>query len=353
MDDAPWPDVLRDPAGRPAQRRLRLAFLGSGGFGLPTLKALSELHDVVAVVTQPDRPAGRGMKLTPTPIGEFAAASLPGVPLHKPQDINAPEALAAVRALAGPGKADAWVIIAFGQKLSEPLLEGIFACNLHASILPRWRGAAPINWSVLSGDSFVGNSVITIAQRMDAGLVLGGSTYPMEPQRTAGDLHDLLAADGPMVVLKVLSQYAGGRRPGADFGDVQDERLVSRAKKLGRADAWVDLQGPAENCRRTINGLSPWPGVDAVLAWDAVNLRVKLSRAIVAARAAVTGAAPGELIDPREGIFACGDGSPLQLLELQPVGLRVMTWQQFANGRRPAKGAMLTSAQQLPGLAAT
>jgi len=348
VDDALNADLLPGAVPLPPSRRLKLAFLGSGAFGLPTLKALVQHHDVVLVVTQPDRPAGRGMKLTPTPISEFAAASLPGVPLHKPEDINAPEALAAVREAAGPDKVDAWIIIAFGQKLSEPLLDGVFACNLHASILPRWRGAAPINWSILSGDPFAGNSVITIAQKMDAGLVLGGSMRPMEPHLTAGELHDVLAADGPVVVLDVLSQYAQGSRPGVDFGEVQDEGVVSKAKKLSRADAWIDMTGSAEKCRRKINGLSPWPGVDAVLAWDAVSLPVKLSRAIVADSPTAPAATAGTLIDPQEGIFSCGDGSQLQLLELQPAGSKVMTWQQFANGRRPPKGALLSSVQQLP-----
>ncbi len=353
MGDAPNTDPVLNAVPQPPSRRLKLAFLGSGAFGLPTLKALVQHHDVVLVVSQPDRPAGRGMKLTPTPISEFAAASLPGVPLHKPEDINAPEALAAVREAAGPEKVDAWVIIAFGQKLSEPLLAGVFACNLHASILPRWRGAAPINWSILGGDPFVGNSVITIAQKMDAGLVLGGSLRPMEPHRTAGELHDVLAADGPIVMLDVLSQYALGSQPGVNFGEVQDERVVSRAKKLSRADAWIDLTGSAENCRRKINGLSPWPGVDAVLAWDAVSLPVKLSRAIVADGSTVSGVTAGALIDPQQGIFSCGDGSQLQLLELQPSGSKVMTWQQFANGRKPPTSAQLSSVQQLPRPAAT
>jgi methionyl-tRNA formyltransferase len=344
-----------DVADAAGQARLKVAFLGSGAFGVPTLESLMREHDVRLIVSQPDRPAGRGMKLTPTPISAWAAEHAAGVPLHKPEDINTPDALAAVRELAGPGKVDAWVIIAFGQKLSVPLLEGVFACNLHASILPRWRGAAPINWSILAGDAVVGNSVITIAQRMDAGLVLATSGRPMNPRQTAGELHDALAADGPALVRSVLERVAGGQRAVGEanggFGAVQDESLVTRARKLSRADAAIDVSQAAEMCRRRINGLSPWPGVDAVLRWPAAgggegkeaSVAVKLLRAVVAGERAPAGVAPGVLFDPAAGLIACGEGTALQLLDIQAVGSRAMSWAEFANGRRPPKGCVVAS----------
>ena len=140
---------------------MRVVFLGSGAFGVPTLEAIAREHDLRAIVTQPDKPAGRNRALTPTPVGAWRDEHAPETPVFKPHDINnpdAPDALRAVRTI----EADAWVVIAYGQKLGELLLEDRFAINLHASLLPRWRGAAPINHAFLAGDAETGNSVITI-----------------------------------------------------------------------------------------------------------------------------------------------------------------------------------------------
>ena len=327
---------------------MRVVFLGSGAFGLPTLEALARDHDVAMVVTQPDREAGRGGKLTPTPVGAWAAEHLPDVPLLKPERVNEPGVLDEVRSI----DADAWVVIAFGQKLGKPLLEGCFAINLHASVLPRWRGAAPINAAILAGDTATGNSVITLADRMDAGLILGQSERAIEPTVTAGELHDLLAADGPALVERVLAEHAA--RTLEPFK--QDEAAVTLAGKLSRADAWIDLADSADACRRRINGLSPWPGVQAVL--DGQPLKLLRARAVTAEGNgaaneaenpdAHTGSAhnptQGTLLDPATGTFATGDGV-LQLLEVQPAGKRAMPWDAYARGRSPAEGAMLSSAE--------
>src|SRR5262249_11900418 len=206
---------------------VKLIFLGSGEFGLPTLKALAAHHHLLAVVSQPDRPAGRHRRLTPTPIAAWATEQLADAPLFKPEDINTRETISSLHALG----ADAWVVIAFGQKLSRPLVENRFVINLHASLLPRWRGAAPINHAILAGDAETGNSVITIADRMDAGFVLGQSKRPITPELGAGELHDLLASDGPALIEQVLGAYGNhSLRP-----ITQDESLVTRARKLSRA----------------------------------------------------------------------------------------------------------------------
>lgn len=299
---------------------MRVVFLGSGAFGLPTLSHVARTHRITGVVTQPDRPAGRGVKLSPTPVAAWADANLPGVPVFKPERINTSGDLETVRAL----DADVWVVIAFGQKLSKALLKDRFAINLHASLLPRWRGAAPINAAILAGDARTGNSVITLAERMDAGLVLGTSERAIEPAVTAGELHDLLAADGPELVEKVLrAQACGTLNP-----LVQDESLVTLAPKLSRADAWVDFSQPAEECRRRINGLSPWPGVTVEFRGQPL----KLLRA-GPSRDAGPGAV-GAIIDPAQGIVRCGGGTGLALLEVQPAGKRPTLWRDFANGHR-------------------
>ncbi|MEL6329290.1 MAG: methionyl-tRNA formyltransferase [Planctomycetota bacterium] len=314
--------------------RRRIVFLGSGAFGLPTLEAIAREHELVGVVTQPDRPAGRGGRTAPTPIGAWAASNAPGVPLLKPERINRGEDRERVRGFG----CDAWVVIAFGQKLGAALLEDRFAVNLHASLLPRWRGAAPINAAVIAGDRETGNSVITLAERMDAGEVLGRSRRPIEPHQTAGELHDLLAGDGPALVMDVLTKQAAGEL----VYDAQDEALVTLAGKLGREDAWVDLARPAVECRDRVHGLMPWPGVSVRVGEHTLKLgRVE----------AVEGDAeqePGRVADPRGGLVATGRGM-LRFLEVQPAGKKMMVWSAFVNGREVAAGAPVEPLVAVPG----
>lgn len=323
---------------------MRLVYFGSGAFGLPTLEALAREHDIACVVTQPDRPAGRGGKLTPTPIGAWASEHLAHVPLLKPEKVNTPDVVAQIRALS----ADAWVVIAFGQKLGKSLLDGVFAINLHASLLPRWRGAAPINAAVLAGDSKTGNSVITLADRMDAGLILGQSRRPIDAHITAGELHDLLAADGPALVQRVLHQHATGTLTPA----TQTESLVTLAAKLSKADGVVDFSKPADAIRRQVHALTPWPGVAVVLrdarspgAPHSAGLELKLLR--VENSTAAHALPHGTLADPALGLVACGSSTTLKLLEVQPAGKRAMSWADFARGRHIAPGATFSSSREV------
>jgi methionyl-tRNA formyltransferase len=309
---------------------MRIVFLGSGAFGLPTLQHLAARHSVVGVVTQPDKPAGRGSRLTPTPVGAWAAEHLTGggVPLIKPEKINTPE----IRDLVRSWSCDAWVVIAFGQKLGPTLLADRFAINLHASLLPRWRGAAPINHAILAGDAITGNSVITLADRMDAGLVLGQSRRPIEPGQTAGELHDLLAADGPALVERVLAEHAAGAlRP-----VTQDESLVTLAGKLAKSDGRVVWDRPADQVRCRINGLAPWPGVTAMFG----DQPLKLARAEPAGSVPQS-TLPGTIVDPNLGIIACAGGTALRVPEVQPSGKKPMPFRDWANGRQVKPGDRL------------
>jgi methionyl-tRNA formyltransferase len=307
---------------------MKLIFFGSGAFGLPTLEALVKSHRVLGVVTQPDRPAGRGSELTPTPVAEFAAVHLAGVPVLKPENVNVPEVAAQIQGFG----ADAAVIIAFGQKLSPAALPGDGrAINLHASLLPRWRGAAPINAAILAGDTVTGNSVITIADRMDAGLVLGQDSMAVDMRVTAGELHDQLSARGPALVGSVLAQMEAGTLK----GQAQDESHVTKARKLSKGDAWIDFADSAAHGRRRVHGLTPWPGVTVQYRGQAI----KLLR--VEARPNPHDEAPGTILDPELGLVACGQGSSLILLEVQPAGGKRMSWYEFARGRRPTQGEVL------------
>lgn len=317
---------------------MHLLYFGSGAFGIPTLAHLAQRHTLLGIVTQPDRPAGRGGKLTPTPVAQWAAQHAPSVPILKPEKVNTPETVAAIRDLGGPARADAWVVIAFGQKLGKALLDGVFAINLHASLLPRWRGAAPINAAILAGDQQTGNSVITLADRMDAGLILGQSRRPIDPLITAGELHDLLAADGPALVEQVLAAHDAARRGGPPIpATVQDESLVTIAPKLTKASGRLDWTArDADAARRLIHAMNPWPGVTVTLHGS--PLKLLRARTVPGAAADLP---PGSILDPAAGTVACANGTTLALLEVQPAGKRPMPWGDFARGRTIRRGDML------------
>lgn len=330
---------------------MKILFLGAGAFAVPTLAALIAERSparIAAIITQPDRPAGRGRTLTPTPIGQFAAEHAPAVPLLKPADVNAPEVLAQLAGF----DADAAVVIAFGQKLSPALVATVRdgrMMNLHGSLLPRWRGAGPVNAAILHGDAVTGNTVITIAPRMDAGLILSRprTPRPITPLTTAGELHDALAADGVELVLEVLRDVPGAFARAT----MQDESLVTKARKLGRADARLSESLTAAAARARIHGLTPWPGVSVSLG----GLTLKLLRVMdepaeqMRPPAAPGGATPapdsqqpspggqpqapfGTLLDADAGILAMADRTRLRILEAQPAGGRAMTWADLRRG---------------------
>ncbi len=313
---------------------MRVAFLGSGAFGLPTLERLAAGHELAGIVTQPDRPAGRKRRPTPTPVAAWAGEHAPGVAVVRPEDVNERGVVEQVRGW----DAEAWVVIAFGQRLSPGLIEGRFVVNLHASLLPRWRGAAPINWAILAGDARTGNSVITIAERMDAGYVLGQDGVEVDPLETAGELHDRLSARGPDLIERVLGAHASRE---VEYVE-QDESKVTRARKLSKADGVVDFSAEGEACRRRVQGLNPWPGVT-------VGFRdgtLKLGRAKAEELPAQQIEAPGTILEAESGLVACAPGTGLRLLEVQLPGKRVMSWDEFARGHRVEDGERLSGAER-------
>lgn len=308
---------------------MRIVYFGSGAFGVPTLAAIAAEHVVACVVTQPDRPAGRGGSLTPTPVAAWCADRGGTIPVIKPENVNAADVSVHLRSLG----ADAWVVIAFGQKLGMDLRRGVFAVNLHASLLPRWRGAAPINSAVVAGDELTGNTVITLADRMDAGEILGQTTRVIGDDLTAGELHDLLSGDGPALVLDVLAR----RRLGTLRPMMQDESWVTRAGKLSRSDAWVDFTRPARECLRRVHGLTPWPGISFLVRGPGPGdgmTELKVLRVQVAASMSEQ-ASPGQMIgEATDGLIACGEKTVLRMVEVQPPGKRPMRWEEYARGAR-------------------
>jgi methionyl-tRNA formyltransferase len=317
---------------------MNIIFLSSGAFGLPTLKLLlASQHRILAVISQPDRPAGRGRHFTPTPVAQFAHTH--GLPLTTTANVNAPEVLAPMAALAP----DVLVVIAFGQKLSENLLAiaphgGI---NLHASLLPEFRGAAPINRAILAGLTHTGVSVIRVTQRMDAGDILALGPTPIGDTETAGELHDRLADLGAPLLVRVLNQLDRGQPL---YATPQDDSRASTAPKLTRAMGWVDFTQSATAVSARIRGLSPWPGcavnvftADAKLRTGAILHQCRANAQAPLPPAAIPGTVLPDLT------IACGTGT-LSILTLQPAGRKVMDLPAFINGYGLAQGYRLESA---------
>jgi methionyl-tRNA formyltransferase len=303
---------------------LRLLFAGSGEFGLPTLRALaSSGHELVQVYSQPDRPAGRGRKLHPTPIAQAALEH--SWPLVRTTNINA-ESIP---------DADLLVVIAFGQKLGEPLVQKprLGAINLHASLLPKHRGAAPINWSILCGDSMTGNSVIRMAQRMDAGAILAQSQTPIGPTETAGELHDRLANEGVDLILRTIQNLANG----SAVERAQDDSIATLAPKLSRSSAGLDFNRSAGELCRQIRGLYPWPGCRVRVVDQAGNEAGRLVLAIAQPNPAEA-SHPGEI--DSLGRIGAGDGT-IEILSCQPEGGRRMTLAEYRNGHPWPTGGRL------------
>lgn len=315
-----------------------ILFYGSGEFGLPTLRHLHEQAEVLAVVTQPDKPAGRHQQLTPTPIGAYAQQV--GLTVLKTPDANAPSVIEQIQSFA----AKAAVVIAFGQKLSPELIAASASnreqrvINLHASLLPKYRGAAPINWAILQGDQDAGVSVISLAQKMDAGLVYATQATPIGETETAGELHDRLALLGPTLIRQVLADLLADRA----VGHVQDESQACRAPKLSKADAWVDFSQSAMMVCRRVHGLTPWPGVKAIWHSQATGKpQAILLRRLQPMPCHVHRASPGTLLDD-QGCLAVGQGA-VRILELQVPGGRLMALSEFIRGRSMRHGDSLVS----------
>ena len=315
---------------------MRLLFFGSGAFGLPTLNPLTGHHELIAVVTQPDRPAGRKRRLTPTPIAQWAEQR--GIETWKCDDVNESTFVERVRA-ASP---DASVVIAFGQKLSPPLIDamGALAVNLHGSLLPKYRGAAPIQWAMLEGETETGVSVISLAQRMDAGKVYATASTPIDPQETAGELHDRLAELGPTAVERVLSDLDAGTLSPHE----QDDSLASRAPKLTKADGTVDFNREAESVRRRVHALTPWPACRVALrpadAEEALPEPLTLCRVRVAAGPSES-VEPGTVMDELR-VATATPRRVIELITVQPPGSKSMSAADYARGRAPfGRGAKL------------
>ena len=328
------PPLGRPSLGPPPRRSLRLAFMGTPDFAVPTLAALAEAgHEILRVYAQPPRPAGRGQKPRPSPVQAYADAR--GWPVRTPTTLRD----AAVQAGFAALDLDAAVAVAYGLLLPLPVLTAprLGCFNVHASLLPRWRGAAPIQRALLAGDPETGVTVMRMDQGLDTGALLLRRRLSIGPVATAADLHDTLAALGAEAMVEVLAALEQGRL----HGRPQPDEGVTYAAKLERREAWLDWRRPAEVLERQVRAFTPWPGALCVVPGPKGGERLKVLSAAVAERhGGAGGSEPGTVLDDSLTV-ACGGGA-LRLLRVQRQGKAAMDAEALLRGFPVAAGTRLT-----------
>jgi len=298
---------------------LRLIFMGTPDFAVPTLLELvAHGHEIAAVYTRAAKPAGRGMKLQPTPVEQEARRL--GIPVLTPSTLRTPEALDEFRA----HDADAAVVVAYGMILPQAILDAprLGCFNLHASLLPRWRGAAPINRAIMAGDAETGVMVMKMDVGLDTGDVAMAERLKITDAMTAADLHDALAPLGADLMVRAM----GGLERGGLQLTKQSEAGVTYAAKIEKAEARIDWSKPAREVLRHVHGLSPFPGAWCEASLDGETARIKILRCEPAKGAG----SPGDVLDDRLSV-ACGDGA-IRILELQRAGKAPMKSTDFLRG---------------------
>jgi len=307
---------------------MRIVFMGTPDFAVPTLKAiLAAGHEVVAVYSQPPRAAGRGMKLRPSPVYAFAEEQ--GLAVFTPERLKSEDE----QARFASHNADAAVVIAYGLILPRPILEapreGCF--NVHASLLPRWRGAAPIQRAIMEGDTKTGSTIMRMDEGLDTGDICLQVALPIAPEMTAGALHDALAEQGAALMVEALGRAEEGK---LDCTPQQQEG-VTYAAKISSADGRIDWTKSANEIHNKIRGLSPYPGAWCEIERDGKVERLKLLRSEVADGKDEPGTVIAEPL-----VIACGEGA-LRLLELQRAGKKPMNADDFLRGVPLTKGGKL------------
>lgn len=314
---------------------MRIVFMGTPEFAVPSLEALLKSDDqVVGVVTQPDRPKGRGQLLTPPPIKLIAQRE--GIPFLQPVKIRVPEFLTAL----ADWKPDLIAVTAYGRILHSPILTlpQMGCVNVHGSLLPKYRGAAPVQWAVINGETETGITTMLMDEGMDTGAMLLQESLPIAPEDTAGSLAPRLAALGGRLLVETLARL----KAGTITPQPQDHALATMAPPLKKEDGLIDWASSAASIANRIRGLSPWPGAYASfggerwMVWSAVPCSVKAD------------AAPGTIIDVTKQALqvATGDGV-LILKEIQPANSKRLTVAQYLAGHRVAVGQRFDAAPPL------
>ena len=319
-----------------APPRLRIVFFGTPAFAVPSLDAvISSPHDVVAVVSQPDRPKGRGQQLQETPTKQLARTH--AIPVLQPAKIRDEAFLQHIRDL----RPDLGVVVAFGRILSDALLAipRLGMINVHASVLPAYRGAAPIQRAVIAGDAETGVTIMRVESELDAGAMFAVATVPIPPDATSGDMEAVLAPLGARLLLPVIDDLAAGRA----VETPQDHAQATFAPKITKEEGAIDWRLPAPVIHNRVRGLQPWPLASTHLSETRIVVRRTAPDlpAGVSTPSQFADVPPGSVVrgSGDEIVVACGGGTRLRIVELQPEGRRTMTAREFLAGRGSLEGA--------------
>lgn len=310
---------------------LRIVYFGTPDFAVPGLRTLIDSpHQVVALVSQPDRPKGRGHKLQPTPTKVVAEAA--GIPVLQPTRLKDAAFADALQALSP----DLGVVAAYGRLIPDRILEipRLGMINIHASLLPKYRGAAPVHRAVINGDAETGVTIMRLVTELDAGATFATVRVPIGPDDTTPEVEQKLARAGADLALEVVNQLAEGTAAEVP----QNHAEATYAAKIERGEGAIDWTLPASRIHNLVRGLQPWPLVSATLD----GVRVLIHRTALTDEPA--SAAPGTIVSASNGVLAVatGDGRVLRILELQPEGKRVMSVRDFLAGRRLQPGTRVT-----------
>lgn len=305
---------------------MRVVFMGSPAFAIPSLNAIAEEYDLVAAVTQPDRPAGRGRRPRASAVKERCQTL--GIPVLQPPRLRDPEAIQSIHEFSP----DLIVVAAYGQILPEAILSlPPHGCiNVHASLLPRWRGASPIQAAILAGDAQTGVTIMLMDPGMDTGPILAQASMAIGPAETGGELEGRLAHLGAKLLLEVLPEYLEGRcRP-----IPQDDTKATYAPVLHKSDGALDFNKPADQLARQVRAFEPWPG--SYLEWAGKRLIVRKARIL-----AHSSAAPGEVfLEQGRPVIGANPGG-LQIEIVQPAGKRPMPAEDFVRGAKGFVGSRI------------
>jgi methionyl-tRNA formyltransferase len=317
---------------------MKIIYLGSGEFGLECLNALAQSnHSLDLIVTQPPHRAGRGRKQTPTPVARWADSH--STPFIETDNVNKPAAIEKITAY----QPDVIVVIAFGQKIGNELinLPPKGAINVHASLLPKYRGAAPINRAIIEGEKQTGISIIALAEKMDAGDILAQATTDIGAGETAGELHDRLAQIAAPLLIDTIEQIANGTA----VYTRQDHSKATLAPKLKKSDGFLNFNEPAELLQSKIQGFWPWPGASAIYISKITEkpLRIIIAMAEVVANPNSALLPPGTLDESLNVI--CGQDA-LKILKIKPTGSRLMHFRDFVNGHQTQAGDSFIKIEQ-------
>jgi methionyl-tRNA formyltransferase len=305
----------------------RVVFMGTPHFAVPALRAIAEKYKVVGVYTQPDRPVGRGLELTASPVKKVALEL--GIPVSQPEKLSSPGEFEKLQAL----QPDVIVVAAYGQILKKNVLDlpKLGCLNIHSSLLPRWRGAAPIHWAILAGDPETGITTMKMAEGLDTGPVGMVEKLAITPNLTAGEAHDRLAVLGADVMIRALAALSRG---GLSFVGQASEG-VEYAKKITNEECRIDWSLPSATVHNQVRGLSPFPGAFTFAEFGKGPERLKILRT---EKIDLSGT-PGTVLDDTLAI-ACGDGA-VRLLEVQRAGSKPMAAVDFLRGSKLTSGMVV------------